>query len=551
MNHIALYLKEIYFGRKTGKLSFSRTGIEKEFFFQDGGLLFAKTNVSEERLGEILLRTGKITPEVYGRIASLAKPEMLLGESLVQNRVLSQRGLYDGVLAQMYAIILGCFVFFDGKMAFERQERYFDSEFQLRVSLPLLIEKGVRAMSFHPAIHSFFSGKTLNPIEGPLMSSIDDRERALWSRLDGAANIEYIMTWDASDPNWFWKSMFLLYCLGLAEFQGAPPMVLIPDAPAPPKAAAPAWTPAPAAPPKAEKIPPVPVAPFPFSDEPLISASESRPVEKPAEKPAERIERAERVEKPERTERPEDTAARELKESVDEAIALRRRMGSLDHFQLFGVPPNADENTVKKAYFKMARKFHPDRFGRDLDPLVKKQIDELFDRITKSYKALTTPGAATAPPEPPPPADDADKDPGKNADTRFRQGKTLYNQARYEEAIQYLEEAVRMNDNKGDYFLLLALAQSKVRGYSKKAEKNFLRAIELEPWNPEGIVGLGILYKKEGLTTRAKRQFEKALEIEPNHQAARQELESMGEKSDEKKGKSLFSADLFGSKKKK
>ncbi len=63
-------------------------------------------------------------------------------------------------------------------------------------------------------------------------------------------------------------------------------------------------------------------------------------------------------------------------------------------------------------------------------------------------------------------------------------------------------------------------------------------------------MGLGILYKKEGLTTRAKRQFEKALDIESNHQAARQELESMGEKSEEKKGKSLFSADLFGSRKK-
>jgi Tfp pilus assembly protein PilF len=64
-------------------------------------------------------------------------------------------------------------------------------------------------------------------------------------------------------------------------------------------------------------------------------------------------------------------------------------------------------------------------------------------------------------------------------------------------------------------------------------------------------VGLGILYKKEGLTTRAKRQFERALEIEPSHQAARQEMDSMGEKSEDRKGKGLFSSDIFGSKKKK
>ncbi|MHB8053877.1 MAG: DnaJ domain-containing protein [Candidatus Aminicenantales bacterium] len=513
MNHIALYLKEIYFGKKTGKLTFYRTGIEKAFFFQDGGLLFAKTNVSEERLGEILLRTGKITPEVYNHISTYVRPDMLLGECLVQNRALSQRGLYDGVLAQMYAVILGCFVFFDGNMTFETQERYFDSEFQLRVSLPLLIEKGVRAMSYHPAIHSFFSGKTLVAKEGPLMSSIDEKERALWSRLDGASNIEYIMTWDASDPNWFWKSMFLLYSLGLADFKDTTTAAMISEAPAP------------------DIVPPLPYPPPPFSDEPLVSAGVSREEKKPEQSA-------------------ENAAAKEINESIYEAVELRKRMGNLDHYQLFGLPNGADENAIKKAYFKMARKFHPDRFGRNLASDLKKPIDELFDRITKSYKALTTPGAATAPPEPPP-ADDAEKESGKSADTRFRQGKTLYNQARYEEAIQYLEEAVRMNDNKGDYFLLLALTQSKIHGYSKKAEKNFLRAIELEPWNPEGIVGLGILYKNEGLTTRAKRQFERALEIEPAHLAAKQELESMGEKSDEKKAKSIFSGDIFGSKKKK
>ena len=519
VNHIALYLKDIYFGKKTGNLTFSRTGIEKSFFFQDGGLLFAKTNVSEERLGEILLRTGKITPEVFAGIAKYVRPDMLLGEALVQNRVLSQRGLYDGVLAQMYAVILGCFVFFDGKFSFDFQERCLDAEFQLRVSLPLLIEKGVRSMSFHPAIHSFFSGKTLIAKEGELLSSTDEKERALWQRLDGSSNIEYIMTWDASDPNWFWKSMFLLYTLGLAEFKGSPATVAIPE-------------------------------PEPLSPSPFMTNADAAASAEPAAPPETTVFQAPTAEsRP--GEREADESSKDINEAIYEAVELRKRMGNLDHHQLFGLSPSASETEIKKAYFAMARKFHPDRFGRDLAPDLKKQIDNLFDRITKSYKALMTPGGAAVPPEPDSSAEDADKDPGKNADTRFRQGKTLYNQARYEEAVQYLEEAVRMNDNKGDYFLLLALAQSKVGEFSKKAEKNFLRAIELEPWNPEGIVGLGILYKKEGLANRAKKQFERALQIEPGHQAARQELDTMGGGAEDKKGKSIFSSDIFGSKKKK
>jgi tetratricopeptide (TPR) repeat protein len=146
---------------------------------------------------------------------------------------------------------------------------------------------------------------------------------------------------------------------------------------------------------------------------------------------------------------------------------------------------------------------------------------------------------------------DDDKDKSKNAEIRFRQGKTLMSQGRFEEAAMYLEQAVRFNDTKGDYYLLLAMAESKVDALSKKAERDFLRAIELEPWNAEGHVGLGRLYKKEGLLKRAKKEFERALEIEAGHKVARGELRDLAEGGEESKGlKGLFSKDIFGKKKK-
>jgi tetratricopeptide (TPR) repeat protein len=150
-------------------------------------------------------------------------------------------------------------------------------------------------------------------------------------------------------------------------------------------------------------------------------------------------------------------------------------------------------------------------------------------------------------------AADDDKDRSKNAEIRFRQGKTLFNQGRYEEALVLLEEAVRLKDDKGDYFLLLAMAESKVPALSKKAERDFLKAIEMESWNPEGFVGLGLLYKREGLLLRARKQFERALEIDSEHKAARKALGEMEEnpESAKKTGlKGFFSKDLFGSKKK-
>jgi hypothetical protein len=234
MNHVALSLKDIYFSKRTGRMTFSRGGIQKSFFFQDGGMLFAKSNVSEERLGEILLRTGKISAETHQQISKYVQPQLLLGESLVQNKVLSQRDLYDGLLAQMYAVMLGCFIFFDGEIDFQDRERFLDAEFELRVSVPLLLERGVRSMSFHPALHAFFSGKTLAATSGTFEAYLDDKERALWSRLDGSTAIEYIMTREAAEPTWFWKTLLLFYTLGLADFKSAPdrsrPSVSAPDA---------------------------------------------------------------------------------------------------------------------------------------------------------------------------------------------------------------------------------------------------------------------------------------------------------------------------------
>jgi tetratricopeptide (TPR) repeat protein len=103
--------------------------------------------------------------------------------------------------------------------------------------------------------------------------------------------------------------------------------------------------------------------------------------------------------------------------------------------------------------------------------------------------------------------------------------------------------------------MLLAMTQAKLQAYRKEAEKNFIRATKLEPWNAEAYVGLGVLYKKEGLHIRAKKQFERALQIDPDHKIALRELRGR-EKTKGKASlkdmnlKDLLKMDLFGKKKK-
>jgi tetratricopeptide (TPR) repeat protein len=478
MVHIGLFLRDICLNNKTGHLSFVRESLQKHLYFQDGSLIFAKTNVAEERLGEILFRVGKISPEIFRSIPNLIQPDSMLGETLVKNKFISQKDLIDGLIAQMQAIGLSLFPFFDAQIVFRERERFFEEKLEQRLNLLQVIDQGVRSMRFHPFLKDLFEGKI--PMAGRLeaIRFLNKEERLLLDVVDGEKAAATLALEAAWNPEEFWKSIYLFYCLDL---------IVLADA----------------------------------ATKPHDEASRSR-------------------------------GAEDFQIRIKEVMDLRQKLPGLDDYQILGLSSRADAAEVKKAYFRLARRFHPDLFERQLAPDIRDQIEAVFDAITKAYRTLVSRETkGSVPVRTDSAVDEGEKDSSKNAEIRYRQGKTLFQRGRYEDAIGLLEEAVRLKDNKGDFYLLLAMTQSKFSAMSKKAERNFLLAAELEPWNPESLIGLGLLYKGEGLLARSRRLFEKALEIDPEHRVARLELKLLGGKPDKKKGlKGFFGKDFFSGKKK-
>ena len=56
-----------------------------------------------------------------------------------------------------------------------------------------------------------------------------------------------------------------------------------------------------------------------------------------------------------------------------------------DYYETLGVPRNASETDLKKAFRKLAREFHPD-VARD-----KKKAEEKFKEINEAYEVLSDP----------------------------------------------------------------------------------------------------------------------------------------------------------------
>lgn len=61
--------------------------------------------------------------------------------------------------------------------------------------------------------------------------------------------------------------------------------------------------------------------------------------------------------------------------------------GKKDYYEILGVPRNATQEEIKKAFWELAKKWHPDR----VPPEKKKEAEEKFKEINEAYQVLSDP----------------------------------------------------------------------------------------------------------------------------------------------------------------
>ena len=202
------------------------------------------------------------------------------------------------------------------------------------------------------------------------------------------------------------------------------------------------------------------------------------------------------------------------------------RQEFIDYYQVLRIWPTASEDAVKKAYFNLAKLFHPDVVGRGnaegsntesgvdfklvneayavlSDPVKRREYDELFKQHGPRERRST--------------AKEADK---RSAQLAFEQARTAMKHNRYDKAVVLLKSAIKYDASNAAYHSWYGFSLAALNTRLHEARDACKKAVEMEFYNADFHANLGFVYHQAGLTSTAHESFVEALKWDSEHPLA-------------------------------
>jgi uncharacterized protein DUF4388/DnaJ-like protein/tetratricopeptide repeat protein len=491
-------LRELFVSHRTGLLHVARGAERRSVRFQDGRIVGAQASDPDDQMGPVLVRQGFLAQADLDRAReATAREPKRLGRALRDLGVWDEARKEEALALHAREVLLKLFSWTDGDYVFE--ELPSDpgggaDDTTRKLSTGQLILDAARRVDDYPVVH-----EALGDLDRVLVLSADALLRFqnmmltpadgyVLSRVDGEMTAREVLQVTPFPPEEAEKSLFCLLCTGALEYR-------------PPEAAPP---PRPEPPPKPAMAPPPPQPPPP----PAPAAQES----------AQRGLSARR------------------REVLDKFAGLKTK----NHFEVLEIEPDAEPDKVKEAYFRLAKRFHPDSHHREavLEDL-KDKLQAIFIRLGEAHDALRNPRTrasyesalkARAPaPTPvtaagpgPAPATIEPAEQLRRDTASLRKAEKLVEQQKYWDVIQLLEGAVpRLTGRlRQRARMTLGRAYLKNPNWVKEGEELVRQVVAEDPRHAAAHLLLGQLYLERGLKARAASMLRKAVELDPENEQA-------------------------------
>jgi curved DNA-binding protein CbpA len=199
---------------------------------------------------------------------------------------------------------------------------------------------------------------------------------------------------------------------------------------------------------------------------------------------------------------------------------LSRNLDRTDYYSLLGVEKSATIDRIKKAYYKAAKEFHPDRHLQLPSSDLKTKLDTLFSHFNEIYKTLSDPRERQK----------YDASLSVNparlhsskielARMKFLKGEEAFRKGEYAEAKEFFGQAMYLDGTVAAYYFGMGLVYEQENNFGE-AGKVIGQAVRLDPYNPDYLVKLGYVYLRLGFSLRAQSTFEKVLKLDPSNRRA-------------------------------
>jgi curved DNA-binding protein CbpA len=220
------------------------------------------------------------------------------------------------------------------------------------------------------------------------------------------------------------------------------------------------------------------------------------------------------------------------------------------YYEVLGVTADSTVGQVKKSFYTLAQKFHPDHHMAKGELVG--SLQKLMELVTLAYKTLSDENARAK----------YDKalaesqtfhlhrvrtEAQETVEDCMTKAKECLRGGNFVGSVVWLRKCVTLAPDDARYHALLGRSLATVAQYRNEALQHFDKAIEIDPWNVRVYFQYAETCEEIELHSRARGLYAKILEIDPAHAKSLERLAQMDAREREAEPASVISR-MFGRK---
>lgn len=232
-----------------------------------------------------------------------------------------------------------------------------------------------------------------------------------------------------------------------------------------------------------------------------------------------------------------------------EVLFVYEQLDQVDYYQLLGVDRDAGRRQLRGSYFKMSKRYHPDRFYQKILGDFQQRIEKIFQRVTKAYQTLSnrnkrseydasltrgrqnhaTPVQASTPASQQSDTREDIKGPNKRgvaAKVLVQRGDRSMKTGDIDAAVREYRKALTIKRD-GKLAMRVAAALLDLESYLDDAILFARAAVKITQESPKALKLLAEAYDRKGASDEALYHYEKAAKAAPEDSDVQQRIEDL------------------------